>query len=86
MILAFGFIFELPLFIGFLAFAGIVTPQQLVVQPLGHHPLVRRGRGREPGPEVMSQLIVSGILVGLYFVSIGVSFIVARKKPSPAEE
>jgi len=87
MILAFGFIFELPLFIGFLAFAGIVTPQQLV--KFSRWAIILSfvvGAVASPGPEVMSQLIVSGILVGLYFVSIGVSFIVARKKPSPAEE
>jgi sec-independent protein translocase protein TatC len=80
MILAFGFIFELPLFIGFMAFAGIVTPKQLIK-------FVRwavilsfvLGAVASPGPEVMSQLIVSGILVGLYFVSIVVAFVVAKK-------
>lgn len=84
MILAFGFIFELPLFIGFLAFAGIVTPQQLV--KFSRWAIILSfiiGAIASPGPEVMSQLIVSGILVGLYFVSIGVAFVVARKKTEP---
>ncbi len=84
MILAFGFIFELPLFIAFMAFAGIVTPQQLV--KFSRWAVILGfviGAIASPGPEVMSQLLVSGILIGLYFVSIGVAFLVAKKKPAP---
>ena len=80
MILAFGFIFELPLFIAFLAFAGIVTPQQLV--KFSRWAVILSfvvGAIASPGPEVMSQLLVSGILIGLYFISIGVAFLIARK-------
>lgn len=86
MILAFGFIFEMPLFIGFMAFAGIVTPQQLV--KFSRWAVILSfvlGAIASPGPEIMSQLIVSGILIALYFVSIGVAFVVARpRKPTEA--
>lgn len=84
MLLAFGFVFELPLFITFLAIAGIVTPKQLVKFSrwaiLGSFIL---GAIATPGPEVTSQIAVSGALCLLYFVSVGVSFLVAPKRAEP---
>ena len=41
-----------------------------------------------PGPEVTSQLAVSGALVGLYFLSIGIAFVLrpaAKKEEAKAE-
>jgi sec-independent protein translocase protein TatC len=76
MLLAFGFVFELPLFISFLVLAGIVTPRQLVKfsrwAVLGAFAL---GAVVTPGPEVSSQIAVSGALIGLYFLSIGIAFV-----------
>ncbi len=87
MLLAFGFAFELPLFITFLAIAGLVTPMQLVKfsrwAVLGSCIL---GAIVTPGPEITSMLAVSGALVALYFLSVGVSFLVARKRAEPALE
>jgi sec-independent protein translocase protein TatC len=81
MLLAFGGVFELPLFISFLAIAGIVTPMQLLKFSrwaiLGAFVV---GAVVTPGPEISSQIAVSGALVGLYFVSIGVAFLVGKKK------
>ncbi len=79
-LLAFGFIFELPLFITFMAMAGIVTPKQLV--KFGRWAVLLSfilGAVVTPGPEVTSQLAVSGALVTLYFLSVGLSFLVAKK-------
>jgi sec-independent protein translocase protein TatC len=85
MLLAFGGVFELPLFIAFLAIAGIVTPMQLLKfsrwAVLGAFVV---GAVVTPGPEISSQLAVSSALVALYFVSIGVAFVVGKKK-KPAE-
>jgi sec-independent protein translocase protein TatC len=81
MLLAFGGVFELPLFISFLAIAGIVTPMQLL--KFGRWAVLCAfvlGAIVTPGPEVSSQLAVSGALVALYFLSIGVAFIVGKKK------
>jgi sec-independent protein translocase protein TatC len=86
MLLAFGAVFELPLFISFLVLAGIVTPKQLVKFSrwaiLGAFAL---GAVVTPGPEVSSQIAVSGALIGLYFLSIGIAFILrpmgGRKPP-----
>jgi sec-independent protein translocase protein TatC len=76
MLLAFGAVFELPLFISFLVLAGIVTPKQLVAFSrwaiLASFAL---GAVVTPGPEVSSQLAVSGALVALYFLSIGIAFV-----------
>jgi len=81
MLLAFGAVFELPLFIAFLSIAGIVTPMQLLKfsrwAVLGAFVV---GAVVTPGPEVSSQIAVSGALVALYFVSIAIAFVVAKKK------
>lgn len=81
MLLAFGGVFELPLFIAFLSIAGIVTPQQLL--KFSRWAILCSfivGAIITPGPEVSSQIAVSGALVALYFVSIAIAFIVGKKK------
>jgi sec-independent protein translocase protein TatC len=81
MLLAFGAVFELPLFISFLAIAGVVTPMQLL--KFGRWAILCSfivGAVVTPGPEVSSQLAVSGALVALYFLSIGIAFIVGKRK------
>jgi sec-independent protein translocase protein TatC len=83
MLLAFGFVFELPLFISFLAIAGIVTPQQLV--KFSRWAIIAAfalGAIVTPGPEISSQFAVSGALIALYFLSVGVAFLVGKKKPA----
>lgn len=81
MLLAFGAVFELPLFISFLALAGIVTPQQLV--RFSRWAIISSfivGAFVTPGPEISSQVAVSGALVFLYFLSVGLAFIVAKRR------
>ena len=87
MLLGFGFVFEMPLFICFLAYAGIVTPKQL--WKFSRWAIILSfalGAVITPGPEISSQIAVSSALVGLYFLSVGVSFIVAKKRDEPEEE
>jgi sec-independent protein translocase protein TatC len=84
MLLAFGFVFELPLFIAFLVIGGLVTPKQLI-KFSRWAVLISVGLGAvvTPGPEISSQLAVSGALVALYFLSILIAFFLkpgARKK------
>src|SRR5882762_5295961 len=82
MLLSFGFVFELPLFISFLAIAGIVTPKQLI--KFGRWAILLSfivGAIVTPGPEVSSQLAVSLALIALYFISVVVAFFVAPKRP-----
>ena len=82
MLLAFGFVFELPLFIGFLALAGIVTPQAArAVQPLRDHRRLRRRRVRharsrdlEPASPSRARSSVSTSS------SVGLAFLVAKRR------
>ncbi len=81
LLFAFGCAFELPLFIAFLSIAGIVTPRQLV--RFGRWAVLAAfivGAIVTPGPEVSSQIAVSGALILLYFLSIAVAFLVAKKR------
>jgi sec-independent protein translocase protein TatC len=87
MLLAFGGVFELPLFIAFLSLAGIVTPRQLV--KFSRYAIVGSfvvGAFVTPGPEISSQAAVSSALVVLYFISVGLAYIVAKKKDEPGAE
>ena len=88
-LLAFGFVFELPLFIAFLVIAGFVTPKQLV--KFSRWAIILAfalGAVVTPGPEVTSQIAVSGALIGLYFLSIAIAFILrpTSKEPKVAGE
>jgi sec-independent protein translocase protein TatC len=82
-LLAFGAVFELPLFIAFLVLANIVTPKQLL--KFGRWATVLAfalGAVVTPGPEVTSQIAVSGALIGLYFLSIPIAYLLKpRAKP-----
>ncbi len=84
MLLACGFAFEMPLFIGLLALGGVVTPMQLVRfsrwAVIGSFVV---GAFVTPGPEISSQFIVSSALVALYFVSVGLSFLVSSRRDEP---
>jgi sec-independent protein translocase protein TatC len=80
-LLAFGAVFELPLFIAFLVLAGIVTPKQLL--GFGRWATVLAfivGAIVTPGPEVTSQLAVSIALVGLYFLSIPLAYVLKPRE------
>lgn len=81
MLLASGGIFELPLFIAFLAIAGIVSPQQLL--KFGRWAVLVSfivGAIISPGPDISSQIVMSAPLIALYFVSVGIAFIVGKRK------
>ena len=85
-LLAFGVVFELPLFIAFLVLANIVTPKQLL--GFGRWATILAfivGAIVTPGPEVTSQLAVSLALIGLYFLSVPIAyFLKPRAKPDPS--
>jgi sec-independent protein translocase protein TatC len=85
-LLAFGAVFELPLFIAFLVLANIVTPKQLL--KFGRWATVLAfvlGAVVTPGPEVTSQIAVSAALIGLYFLSIPIAYLLKPRATPPAE-
>ena len=87
MLLAFGFVFELPLFITFLALAGIVTPRQLL--RFSRYAIIASfiiGAFVTPGPEVSSQIAVSGALVCLYMLSVGLAYVLIGNKEKKKDD
>jgi sec-independent protein translocase protein TatC len=85
-VLAFGAVFELPLFIAFLVLANIVTPKQLL--KFGRWATILAfilGAVVTPGPEVTSQIAVSGALIGLYFMSIPIAYLLKPRAKQEAE-
>jgi len=82
MILAFGVIFELPIFVLFLAMSGIVTARQLLSGT--RYAVVASftiGAILTP-PDVVSQVLMSVPMVILYLVGVAVAFVV---EPKPAD-
>ena len=80
-LLAFGAVFELPLFIAFLVLANIVTPRQLM--KFGRWATILAfvlGAVVTPGPEVTSQIAVSSALIGLYFISIPIAYLLKPRE------
>lgn len=91
MLLMMGAVFELPLFVAFLALAGIVTPQQLV--RFSRWAIIGAfvvGAVITPTPDITGQGMVAGALIALYFFSVGLAYLVAKKKdaaePAPAKK
>ena len=81
MLLAFGAVFELPILLTFLSMAGIVTPMQLL--RFSRWAIISSfvvGAFVTPGPEISSQIAVSGALCILYFLSVGLAFLLGKKK------
>jgi sec-independent protein translocase protein TatC len=86
-LLAFGAVFELPLFVAFLVLANIVTPKQLL--KFGRWATVLAfvvGAIVTPGPDVTSQLAVSSALIGLYFMSIPIAYLLKPRSKDDEEE
>jgi sec-independent protein translocase protein TatC len=78
--LAFGIAFQLPLVMVLLAALGLVTPGQLWRQwRYGILAIAVLSAWLTP-PDVMSQIMMGGPLVVLYMASIGLSFLVARRR------
>ena len=85
LLLAFGLVFELPLVLLFLALAGVVT----------HRGLWRFNRWftviafviaaiLTPGPDVISQIFMALPMIVLYNASIGLAYLVARRRAAAA--
>ena len=84
LIVSTGVVFELPLFLSFLVLAGMVTPRQLV--EFSRWAILLAfiiGAIATPGPEISSQLLVSVSLIALYFLSIGIAFVLKPRASAP---
>jgi sec-independent protein translocase protein TatC len=87
MLLAFGVVFELPVFTFFLARTGIVDHKMMVgtwrYAVVG---IFIVAAVLTPGPDVASQLLMATPLLVLYVASIGVAYAFARPRGSGAEK
>jgi sec-independent protein translocase protein TatC len=87
MLLGFGIIFELPLLIFFLSYAGLVTHRKL--WKFNKYWIVLSfiiGGVLTPGPDVLSQFMMATPLVVLYEISILIAYIVTRRRERAAAD
>lgn len=75
-LIAFGLVFEFPLLIAFLAKAGVVTEKVLLRFWKIAVILMFVVAGVLTPPEPISQLLMAGPMVVLYFISIGVAWLI----------
>jgi sec-independent protein translocase protein TatC len=75
-LLAFGLIFEFPLLIAFLAKAGLVTEKVLMRFWKIGVVLIFVVAGLLTPPEPISQLLMAGPMCVLYFISVGVAWLI----------
>jgi sec-independent protein translocase protein TatC len=85
-LLAFGFVFELPLFIVFLSKAGIVSPQTLSRQRKYAILLIFATAAILTPPDVATQIMMAGPLIGLFEVGIIMAKIFRKKEEMPEDE
>lgn len=85
LLLAFGFVFELPLFIVFLSKAGIVSPETLSRQRKYAILLIFVIAAILTPPDVATQIMMAGPLIGLFEIGIIMAKIF-RKKEEMAED
>ena len=85
MLLGFGLVFEMPLLIFFLSYAGLVTHRSL--WKFNKYAIVLSfviGAILTPGPDVVSQLLMATPMIVLYNLSILIAFVVTRRKEKAA--
>jgi sec-independent protein translocase protein TatC len=80
-LLGLGLVFELPVLIFFLSLFGIVTPK-FMLKNFRYAILVIAILAAilTPTPDATTMLVFMAVLVGLYFVGVGVSWVVVRRR------
>ncbi len=87
MLLAFGVVFELPLFVFFLSYIGLVTWRQLL--SFSRYFTVIAfilAAVLTPSTDVYSQVMLGLPLILLYFVAVGMAFLFGKKEAKPWRE
>ncbi len=86
LLLAFGFVFQLPLFLVFLSKAGIVTPQTLSRQRKYVILLIFAVAAFLTPPDVATQFLMAGPLFALFEIGIIMARIFGKKGEVPEEK
>ena len=86
LLLGMGLVFEIPVLVLILSIFGIVTPK-LLLKNIRYAMLIIAviTAALAPTPDVTTLLLFFFPMVGLYFLSIGLSWLVHKKKKSSAE-
>ena len=80
-LLGLGLVFELPVLIFFLSLFGIVTPKFLMDNiRYAVFVIAILAAVLTPTPDATTMLVFMAVLLGLYFVGVGVSWVVVRKR------
>lgn len=85
LLLAFGLVFELPLAIFFLSVVGLVTHRSLIKFSRWMIVVAVVVSAVLTPPDIFSQLLLAGPILVMYFISIGISFLVTRSRERRAE-
>lgn len=83
-LIAFGAVFEFPLLIAFLSFADMVTHRSLLRLWKISVILIFIIAAVLTPPEPVSQLMMAFPMVGLFFLSVGISYLITRAKAKAA--
>lgn len=87
MLLAFGIVFELPLFIFFLSLVGLVTWRQLLAFSRYFTVIAFiLAAVLTPSTDVYSQVMLGLPLIALYFVAVGLAYLFGPKEAKPWRE
>jgi sec-independent protein translocase protein TatC len=86
LLLAFGFVFELPVFIVFLSKAGIVTPQTLSRQRKYVILLIFAVAAFLTPPDVATQIMMAGPLIVLFEIGVILARVLGKKGEVAEEE
>ena len=80
-LVALGLVFELPVLIFLLCYFGIVTPK-ILVQNTKYAILVITVAAAivTPMPDALTMILVMTVMLALYFLGVGVSWIALRKR------
>jgi len=82
MMLGLGLVFEMPTLVLFLARIGLVTPRLLIRNTkYAVLAIFIIAAVVTPSPDVVTQLLLAGPMMGLYLISIGVAWVFQRKRP-----
>jgi sec-independent protein translocase protein TatC len=86
MLLAMGFVFEMPTLVFFLARVGLLTPRFLI-RNTKYAVLVIFiiAAILTPGPDVVSQALMAGPMLVLYGLSIGIAWLFQKRRAAPPD-
>ena len=80
-IVALGLVFELPVLIFFLTLFGIVTPKFLIKNTKYAVLIITVVAAIvTPTPDALTMMLVMGVMTLLYFIGVGVSWVVVRRR------